>query len=250
MLSPGRPETLAFQQQYQAIRKEYIELRRIFTMKAICGREFVLFDELRRLLHEESDKLTNLYNSAHLSQEPHPPEYRTSELESCFRIFCILVELNRGHYFHLFRARGCKDEHLPISREQLAEIIPVEAGLADDFCDRFAEEQYHWCPIEFDFGMDKFYHDRISPICQRDEIKPYRGNQSPLGRDTTLWTIYVPEQFVSRRIQEKSNLGIEKIKIDIGRPDSQMGKGTVSTLSKLSTEECPRLTKHSTTSSP
>ncbi|KAL8784971.1 MAG: hypothetical protein Q9213_003632 [Squamulea squamosa] len=174
------------------------------TMKAVCGRSYVLVAELTQWLRSRihSDKSTTqvgrLLMTAYRDQIVPSSTEQLSEKDNCsLLVFCILLLIGKGHLIEQFRRHNILDKHLPIPHQQLRTKLQ-DARIPDaiHLAASFDEKQWPFCPAKFDLHSGQEYNEhKILPICKKVKINEKGGTAQ-------LWQIEIKEEFVGDRLKE------------------------------------------------
>ncbi|KFY94147.1 hypothetical protein V500_03400 [Pseudogymnoascus sp. VKM F-4518 (FW-2643)] len=178
------------------------------TKKATCGRSYVLVSKLRLWLKsnvpsggEDRNQASRLLAYAYRSRENKPslpitPEVLTDSHNECLLVFCILLELGRGHLVHRFYRRNKLDKHLPIPLESLRDTAAkISMSNLNEFVEGFDKLQWKFCPAIFEMGMGReFQENEVLPFCKKEEI-------NKKGATAQLWQIEIPEEFVGLKLR-------------------------------------------------
>ena len=165
---------------------------------------------MTRRLREKSGPFNHVHNSdlehlrvtAHHRHSRGVPYFRTEDFDRYQAVFYTLVELDYPQYIRHFLENGLDDQKLPIPLEDLKRIIQVDDN---GFLQKFAREQYRWCPLVFDLNMNNngFRPDRIIPLCRKEKIEPRRGIYKRHGHISTLWKVEVPDELITNHLRDR-----------------------------------------------
>lgn len=178
------------------------------TKKAACGRSYVLVSKLRLWLKsnvpsggENRTQASRLLAYAYRSWDNKPslpitPEALTDSHNECLLIFCILLELDRGHLIHRFCRRNRLDKHLPIPLQSLRDTAAkISSSNLNELADGFNNLQWKYCPAIFDMGMGReFQEEQVLPFCKKEAI-------NEKGATAQLWQVEIPEEFVGLKLR-------------------------------------------------
>ncbi|KAL8855594.1 MAG: hypothetical protein Q9178_007786 [Gyalolechia marmorata] len=174
------------------------------TMKAVCGRSYILVAELaqwlRSTLHTGSSttQVGRLLMAAYGVQIPPSSTEKLWDKDNCcLLVFCILLLIEKGHLIHVLLRFDVLDKHLPIPLQHFRTKLQ-KAPIPDltQFAAEFDEKQWAFCPAKFDLHSGQEYNEhRILPICQKEKINEKGGTAN-------LWQIEVKEEFVGHTLKE------------------------------------------------
>ncbi|KDN66944.1 hypothetical protein CSUB01_09145 [Colletotrichum sublineola] len=203
----GQPD---FEQHFQTALSEFEELRKQQTRTSAHGQQFVLMKNVTARLQQRSEScpleyqhdLDRLGQTAYLREYDQPPQMRTHHIQEHLAIFYNLLEIGAASLIHEFRNK--KLTTLPIEMDTLKKHIKGPSSYSD-FHGKFYQNQFVWCPIQFEMDMGPSRHSRnlISPFSRKDPIEPYRDGKGPRVNTATLYAIEVPEELVGPRLQKK-----------------------------------------------
>ncbi|KAL8922484.1 MAG: hypothetical protein Q9172_003549 [Xanthocarpia lactea] len=174
------------------------------TMKAVCGRSYILVAELaqwlRSTLHTGSSttQVGRLLMAAYGQQIPPSSTQKLWDKDNCcLLVFCILLLIEKGHLIDVLLRFDILDKHLPIPLQHLRTKLH-KARIPDltQLAAEFDEKQWAFCPAKFDLHSGQEYNEhRILPICQKAKINEKGGTAN-------LWQIEVKEEFVGHTLKE------------------------------------------------
>lgn len=188
---------------------DYRAARAKCTKKAACGRDFVLVSKLKHWLESKVDPGANDRSQAsrllafayrHRSRDkpglPMSPEELFHSRYGCILVFCVLLELDRGHLVNEFLRHGIYDDLLPIDLHPLREkTATMGTRDPDPLANGFNILQWRFCPAIIEMDMRRsFYEDHFLPFCQREKI-------NEKGVHAQLWQVAIPEEFVGPRLR-------------------------------------------------
>ncbi|KAL8687353.1 MAG: hypothetical protein Q9224_005177, partial [Gallowayella concinna] len=176
------------------------------TMTAVCGRSYVLVEELTQWLRSKAHpgksttQLGRLVIAAYRDYNGIAPSSTDKLMEQdsyCLVIFSILLLLGRGNLIHVFQKHNILDTHLPIPLQQLqSKFETARISDAKQLAADFDEKQWPFCPAKFDFHYSQEYNEhKILPICKKEKINEKGGTAQ-------LWQIEVKEEFVGHHLKQ------------------------------------------------
>lgn len=181
---------------FRAARKKY-------TQEAACGRNYVLVKKLKLWLESNGtdgrSQASHLLEFAYRERSHHRPvlpitrEKLSDRHNGCLLVFCILLELDRGHLIDQFLRRDICDNRLPINLHSLQEkaaTMGISDSNANALANGFNNLQWQFCPTTFELRMGrKLVVDHILPFHKKKKI-------NDKGATAQLWQIEVAEEFV------------------------------------------------------
>ncbi|OBT55671.1 hypothetical protein VE04_06921 [Pseudogymnoascus sp. 24MN13] len=178
---------------FRAARKKY-------TQKAACGRNYVLVKKLKLWLESNGtdgrSQASRLLDFAYRKRSRHRPvlpitrEILCDSHNGCLLVFCILLELDRGHLIDEFLRQDLCDKYLPINLHSLQEkAATMVTSDSKSLANGFNNLQWQFCPVTFDMRRRKFGADFILPYHKKDKI-------NDKGATAQLWQVEVLEEFV------------------------------------------------------
>lgn len=178
------------------------------TMRAVCGRSYVLSTKLKEWLRSPFQWSSGCYitQAARLLQtsfqwndgfQPNLSEKICAEEHGALLVFSILLELRQGKLIELFHRINIIDAHLPMDLLSLKGKLRDQCLRdSDHIAIRFDEVQWRFCAIKFDLEMARnLPRQQIIPICTKEVI-------NEKGRTAKLWEIHVQEEFVNAELRE------------------------------------------------
>jgi hypothetical protein len=202
--SPTQSEYYSAIQFYYKVRDDNI----LSEAEEIGGRPFVLVNNVTAVLrghqgdsHWEDGHISRLLEAAYRRFNHQPPLQRSYQILDRLPIFYTLLDLDLGHNIHKFVEDGITK--LPIDLPKLRELLPARRH--GDNADKFYEQQWRWCAMNFEWRMSRktHSHDHIVPITARTRIEPTRDGLPKTDRRASLWVVEVPTSFVDEEIQYK-----------------------------------------------
>ncbi|TQN68622.1 Dual specificity protein kinase TTK [Colletotrichum shisoi] len=200
------------EQAFQTALVDFRNLRREQTRTSVSGQKFLLVSNVKAKLRQRSpscptnyeNDLDRLGHTAYHRENPSPPPLRAEEFKKYFPIFCNLLDIDAPSLVHQFRDNNL--DTLPIELDALRKHIKAPYGYTD-FHERFYENQFAWCPMQFEKDMGTSHrhsiHKIISPFSRKEEIKPYRDGKGPRVNTATLYAIEVPEELVEPELRKQ-----------------------------------------------
>lgn len=172
------------------------------TMRAACGRPYVLVTRLKEWLISwssyETTQAGRLLQVAYSDKVISP--LNSDEIsfgEDCsLLVFSLLIELGLGNLIDRFQRYEIVDRRLPIDIRTLEGIL-IEMGLpnAEKLAVDFDQSQWRFCAANFDLDMCQDYvKNMIVPICRKKKINMKGGTAQ-------LWRIAVQEEFVDQKLK-------------------------------------------------
>ena len=183
------------------------------TMRAVCGRSYVLSTKLKEWLRSsfhysaaqyitQAARLLRASFPRNETFQPNLSKKICSEDQGALLVFSILLELGRGELIECFHRINIVDRHLPMDLLSLKMKLR-DQGLrdSDNIAIMFDELQWRFCAIKFDLEMGQNYlKQQIIPICTKQVI-------NEKGRTAKLWEIHVQEEFVDAELRQVVSSG-------------------------------------------
>lgn len=224
---------------------EFKHLRRKFTLTNFDNQPFVLVDALAKILYEKSKTLPEdryqhdlhrLVATSHFRRHTGPP-FGLNMLSKYCRILFILLEIGHPHLIEVFHRRNLCDTDLPLDRSRLEnELGPLLQDFGhptQHFYERFHQEQFAWCPMVIEQGMNDVCRNQVVPFLARTEIRPAGIGTRVTQNKARLFTVDVPEELIGSELTKKldPNLFWEK-------EVSQDDKVSLFTCKRADPEQC------------
>lgn len=188
---------------YKQAVADFKDARAKYTKTAACGRDYVLVTKLKLWLESkvapgagDRTQASRLLEFAYRRRSHRPGLPITREVLSdshngCLLVFCILLELDRGHLIDEFWSQGIWDKHLPIDLHSLLKkAATITTSDSDALANGFNNLQWKFCPASFEMTWRrKLVAEHILPFYKKEKI-------NEKGFTAQLWQIEVPEEFI------------------------------------------------------
>lgn len=182
-----------------------------FTVRAVCGREYVRTEALKIWLTTEVSKRARVRRIADASTRNHNPRLLLSkhqildrgDPDCCLDLFSILLEIGFGHLLRPLESQGIRDKKLPVTLHELQrqlegvefpsdKAVPLKRELAE----KINRVQWRYRPVRFELGMSEksLSMDYILPICRKQKISE--------TATATFYQIQVQEEFVGEKLRQ------------------------------------------------
>jgi hypothetical protein len=216
------------EEQHQAAIRDFRRVLNEYTVKAYCGREYVLVTRLTTWLKSQCPSgdytqvdrlLAAAYRNRTVPGLPINKDDLCDLNEGCLVLFSLLLDLGHGDLIHKLQGREKFDKKFPIDLTQLRPIFR-EMGMPDS--DRIAEEfdylQWKYFPAILDGQKNRQYpQNRILPFTKRVPINEKGGTAQ-------LFQIEVLEEFVGPKLRHK----MKQFRYDVIGEDDDDRLGPVS----------------------
>jgi hypothetical protein len=187
-----------------------------FTKRAVCEREFVLFNELSSWLRSLADDplepnalwielILREVHETERKEKLNQPMWVNERLESfkdgencCLKLFCILLKLDIGHLIEGLFERT-EDAELPLGSDKLDNYFAgiasgIDSRLRQEYSRQFYAAQFGFCPVVIGRNTHAFLDgEKIVPITSKGRI-------NTKGNIAELWKIRVPKEYVAPRV--------------------------------------------------
>lgn len=187
------------------------KLKEEWKQKAVCGRHYVLINDLKKWMNEKNGVANNCAELLRAEYQDHKRSYQQplqasqvcSDTEGCCLVFGILLDIGRGNLLDLFHAAKIFDDHLPIAdyyyndlKEQLAEARFSDADISK-IVSNFHSSKRAYCLAELKPRSDSFHHGKwILPISKKQRINNKGGTAA-------IWQILVKSEVLPKELKDK-----------------------------------------------
>ena len=184
---------------YYEVRRDFDSQLDRYTLKAICGRDFVRIGKLKEWLEAPSPKRDKTHLDILLPKHHDSPQHLVSHADlienNGLVVFIILIVLGQAEHLKLFMREEINDSQLPIDFVTLGKKIQSGVPDADSLAGQFCAAQWKFCPATFEDGYQRNYPEsRILPIRRKEII-------NKKGATARLWQIEVLEEFVGEKLR-------------------------------------------------
>ncbi|KUJ18189.1 uncharacterized protein LY89DRAFT_41524 [Mollisia scopiformis] len=170
------------------------------TVASVSTRPFVLVSKLtewfRSTVQHGNRKITQAERLL-ASTYAYQGQPRVRDIDGCFLIFSILLELGHGELVIKFLSLDKADKHLPVDLYSLRSICrQMRLADAEKVAMHFHQLQWKYCPARLDLHMGREYSQiKIMPFSRKVRIDNDGGIAS-------LWEVEVPEEFLGHSLRE------------------------------------------------
>jgi len=215
---------------HQAAIRDFRAVLDKYTLKAYCGRAYVLVSRLTRWLNSkcpsadytQADRLLAAAYQKRAMTIPGLPISKDDlcdRSEGCLVLFSLLLDLGRGELIHELHGREKFDRKFPIDLAQLRSIFR-DMGIADaeKVAEQFDRLQWKYFPAMLNGQKGRQYpQNQILPFTKRAPINEKGGTAQ-------LFQIEVLEEFVGSRLRDS----MKESRYDVTGEDDDDGFGPVS----------------------
>ena len=208
LLLAGAMASSAATQTMSDIREVFkYKLRKDWTRKAVCDREYILVHRLKAWMNnvEEGGTQNNAGRLLHAVYSNHPKHQfqpvDSQSISTCLLVFAILLLHGFGDRVHHFRRANIADNILgtsSLSYRTLRHMLRDDAEQANKVLTLFDRDRWKFCPVEIRSDMEKTYlYDRqIVPFCKKQAINEKGGTAQ-------VFQVLLQEDFVSSELQDR-----------------------------------------------